>query len=167
MVAAEMPGDELRICGWALFACKLYYTVPDRCAPFGGARIAARRSVGKSAGSGAQERGVETTTEESRQRWQEWANRIILIALLVANIWAQYLLWFGEQGIVRWQQTEAQLGEARERVAMMEVRLRKLNEAIMQLEKNPQALEEVARRDLGLVYPDEVLFVFPDVIRDP
>lgn len=82
--------------------------------------------------------------------------------LLAANVWVQYLLWFGDQGLVRWRQTQKQYFLVREDVRLVEERNQKLKDEILLLEREPAVLEEVARRDLGMVYPDEILFIVPE-----
>ncbi|MEO5378931.1 MAG: septum formation initiator family protein [Magnetococcus sp. DMHC-6] len=84
---------------------------------------------------------------------------LIGIALLIANGWAQYLLWFGDLGLVHWQQTAQQLKIVKQENFAIEEEIRLLKEEIFLMEKDISALEEVARRDLGLAYPDEILFV--------
>ncbi|MBF0212456.1 MAG: septum formation initiator family protein [Magnetococcales bacterium] len=84
------------------------------------------------------------------------------LALLVANGWAQYLLWFGGQGLVRWRQTEKELITVRAEVNEVEGRIQELKEEIRLLEKDPSAVEGAARRNLGLVYPDEIIFIVPN-----
>ncbi|MBF0422831.1 MAG: septum formation initiator family protein [Magnetococcales bacterium] len=79
--------------------------------------------------------------------------------LLTANGWAQYLLWFGDQGLVRWRQTKQQLLVVRQDNREVEERIERLKEEITLLDKDVVVLEEVARRDLGLVYPDDILFI--------
>lgn len=90
---------------------------------------------------------------------RQWIYRVALVTLLVANGWAQYVLWFGEQGIVRWRQTENQLLLVEQEVTAIEARMQRLKDEIRLLEKEPSVLEEVARRELGLVYPDEIIFI--------
>lgn len=79
--------------------------------------------------------------------------------LLTANGWAQYLLWFGDQGLVRWRQTKQQLLVVRQENHEVEDRIDRLKEEISLLDKDTLVLEEVARRDLGLVYPEDILFI--------
>ncbi|MBF0110423.1 MAG: septum formation initiator family protein [Magnetococcales bacterium] len=79
--------------------------------------------------------------------------------LLVANGWAQYLLWFGDLGLVRWRQTKQQVLMVRQDNRDAEERLERLKEEILLLEKETLVLEEVARRDLGLVYPEDIIFI--------
>ena len=79
----------------------------------------------------------------------------------MANVGVQYLLWFGDQGLVRWRQTQQQYRAIREDVQRVEIRIQHLKDEILLLEKEPVVLEEVARRDLGMVYPDEIIFIVP------
>lgn len=81
--------------------------------------------------------------------------------LLAANAWVQYLLWFGDQGLVRWRQTQKQYLAVKEDVRLAEERIQLLKDEILSLEKEPVILEEVARRELGMVYPDEIIFIVP------
>lgn len=81
--------------------------------------------------------------------------------LLFANMGGQYLLWFGDQGLVRWRRTHMHYLAVREDVRLVDARIQRLKAEILLLEKEPTVLEEVARRDLGMVYPDEILFIFP------
>ncbi|MBF0308800.1 MAG: septum formation initiator family protein [Magnetococcales bacterium] len=89
--------------------------------------------------------------------WSMW----IGLFLVVANVWAQYLLWFGEQGLVRWRRTEAQLVLSQRENKEITGRINALKREILLVETDPRVLEEVARRNLGLVYRDELIFVFP------
>ncbi|MBF0613480.1 MAG: septum formation initiator family protein [Magnetococcales bacterium] len=90
-----------------------------------------------------------------------WSYRLLVLALLVANGWAQYTLWFGNQGLVAWWRTESQAVAVRKEIRAAESRIQSLKDEIRLLVKEPLVLEEVARRELGLVYPDEILLVLP------
>jgi len=95
-----------------------------------------------------------TTPEKNYSAWV-----VAGLFLLTANGWAQYLLWFGDQGLVRWRQTKQQLLVVRQENHVVEERIERLKEEIFLMEKETLVLEEVARRDLGLVYPDDILFI--------
>ena len=81
------------------------------------------------------------------------------LVLLAANGWAQYLLWFGDQGLVRWRRTQKQAHAVQGEIDQAKERIRRLTGEILLLERDPQTLEVVARRDLGLVYPEEIIFI--------
>lgn len=89
-----------------------------------------------------------------------WSYRFLLLFLLGANGWAQYVLWFGKQGLVQWLQTETRMHHIRKDVHQVEDRIRRLSQEIRLVNKEPLILEEVARRHLGLVHPEEIVFVF-------
>lgn len=97
--------------------------------------------------------------EEPSKTTSRWV--FVGLIVLAANVWAQYLLWFGDQGLVRWKQTEKQLKILRKENHEAEKRNERLKEEIFLVDKETFVLEEVARRDLGLVYPDEVIFIDP------
>lgn len=84
---------------------------------------------------------------------------LVGLFLVAANAWVQYLLWFGDQGLVRWRHTQAQYLALKEDVRDAEKRIRHLKGEIALLAEDPTVLEEVARRDLGMAYPDDVLFI--------
>ncbi|MBF0284580.1 MAG: septum formation initiator family protein [Magnetococcales bacterium] len=95
-------------------------------------------------------------------RWPVWLYSLVVLILVAANGWAQYVLWFGNQGVIRWLRTEEQLRVLRQEVKTAEERIRLISGDIILLEKETLVLEEVARRELGFVYPDEILFLLPD-----
>ncbi len=84
---------------------------------------------------------------------------LVGLLLLAANIWAQYILWFGEQGLVRWRQTDQKLQMLTKENRKIEQRIKQIKAEILLGEKEDLLIEEVARRDLGMVYPDEIIFI--------
>ncbi len=99
----------------------------------------------------------ETTLTKPEKYSSAWV--MAGLFLLTANGWAQYLLWFGDLGLVRWRQTKQQVLVVRQENREVEERLERLKEEILLMEKETLVLEEVARRDLGLVYPDDIIFI--------
>ncbi|MBF0158376.1 MAG: septum formation initiator family protein [Magnetococcales bacterium] len=83
------------------------------------------------------------------------------LVLMVANAWTQHALWFGDQGLIRWRRIEEQRRHVHLELRQVEQRVRQLKSDILLVEKDQPVLEEVARRDLGFAYPDEILFVIP------
>ncbi|OSM00364.1 FtsB family cell division protein [Magnetofaba australis] len=86
---------------------------------------------------------------------------ILILSLLVAIVGAQYVLWFGDQGLVRWRHTDRQLQHMEERILVIEERIHRLKREIRLADADPLILEEVARRQLGYAYKDEIIFVDP------
>ena len=92
-----------------------------------------------------------------KRRVSKWV--MVGLLLLFANIWAQYLLWFGEQGLVRWRHTDHKLQIVNKENRNIVRRINQIKAEILLGESEDILLEEVARRDLGLVYPDEIIFI--------
>lgn len=69
---------------------------------------------------------------------------------------------FGERGLVRLFALERDLAAVRAATARLADENRRLSAAILRLRDDPRALEAAARRDLGLVAPDEIVFEFPE-----
>ncbi|ABK46216.1 cell division protein FtsB [Magnetococcus marinus MC-1] len=91
---------------------------------------------------------------------------VISLVLLVLVVWSQYVLWFGQQGIVAWRHTSQQLDATKKEIEKVSARIEKRKREIILVKREATILEEVARRNLGLVYPDEIIFVFPDSSKD-
>ncbi len=80
---------------------------------------------------------------------------ILLVASIVA---AAALAMFGTDGLGRLLQLQAQQRELTARVVARMEENRRLQEAIEHLKHDPAHLETVARRELGLVRPDEIVY---------
>lgn len=110
--------------------------------------------------SGAKKKSEKKETG-GRRFWSSLAWRLLILLLLAGLGWGQYALWFGGQGLVRLQRTQGERALVGREIQDAEARIDRLNEEIWLLQEEPLAVEEAARRELGLVYPDEVIFVFP------
>ena len=74
----------------------------------------------------------------------------------------QYKLWLGEDSVRSLNQLNQQLDQQREINAALESRNRSLEIEVMDLKEGLEAVEERARRDLGMVHRDETLYIFAD-----
>jgi cell division protein FtsB len=86
--------------------------------------------------------------------WRRWGTRAVLavvVALAVA-----YLPWriSGGDRITRLQ---GQLDQIRDEAAALEADLVRLDREIRALRTDPAVIEEHARDELGMVYPDELV----------
>jgi cell division protein FtsB len=86
-------------------------------------------------------------------------------ALVAATlvIWALLLLIGGRAGILATLRSRAMLDELEQQIRRQEGVNDKLREEIRQLEQDDHAVEKVAREDLLMIRPDEVMLVVPDV----
>jgi cell division protein FtsB len=86
---------------------------------------------------------------------RRWAQRIALavgVALGVA-----YLPWRVAAGGERIDRLEAQRARVRAEIAALEADNARLERAIRALRSDPQAIEDHARDELGMVYPGELV----------
>jgi len=90
----------------------------------------------------------------------------ILAAILGALIvLIQYPLWVGKGGWVRAWQLEKDLSSHQNRNRELETRNAALAAEVRDLKQGSEALEERARRELGMVKADEIFFQYQDSSR--
>ena len=70
---------------------------------------------------------------------------------------------FGERGLLATLRIKKQYAEISRSVAAIRAENARLLETVRRLQSDPAAVEEAARRDLGLMDPDEVLVIIRDV----
>lgn len=68
----------------------------------------------------------------------------------------------GDRGLVRMLALERDLAAVQAATDRLAEENRRLAAAVARLRDDPRALEAAARRDLGLVAPDEIVFEFPE-----
>ncbi len=84
--------------------------------------------------------------------------RVILILLGVLVLMLQYRLWVSEDGYRGlWSLREAAALQQQENAALEE-RNARLEAEVLDLKEGLEAVEEIARTDLGMVGPDETLY---------
>lgn len=91
--------------------------------------------------------------------WRRWIARISLalgVALLVA-----FVPWRLGSGGDRAAKLDAQLDRVRDEVRALEEENARLGHEIRALRTDPQAIEDHARDELGMVYPGELILQLP------
>ena len=83
----------------------------------------------------------------------------IFILALLAVVHAE--LWFGSNGMPRVRELSALVAEKQARNAEARVRNDQLRAEIKDLQEGTEIIEERARRELGMVKPDEILVQYP------
>ena len=83
----------------------------------------------------------------------------LLAALMVIVILAAAL--FGDRGILQVWQSRQQKAELQKEVAALEAKAAALREEIKSLKDDPRYLENLARKELGMVKKDELVYQFP------
>jgi cell division protein FtsB len=75
-------------------------------------------------------------------------------------------LGFGERGFIHLYKMEKKREASLKRIFTMEKENQKLLDVIQRLQKDQAYIESVARRELGLIKEDEILYRFTDDERD-
>mgnify|MGYP000282300512 CR=1 FL=1 len=70
----------------------------------------------------------------------------------------QYRLWYGDGSVAQAQQYRQQLAELQLQLQQKQLRNNALQAEVYDLRKGQEAIEEIARYDLGLIKKDETFF---------
>jgi cell division protein FtsB len=70
----------------------------------------------------------------------------------------------GDQGLVATMRARRQYDRLSADIARLQAENARLREEARRLREDPAAIEEIARRDLGLMSPGEKLFIIKDVV---
>ncbi len=83
---------------------------------------------------------------------------LILIFLFILGL----LTFFGENGILHLFQLEKELSRIQENNKALNEENQKLREEIKKLQSDQRYIEEVARKELGMVKEDEIIYQFEE-----
>ena len=81
---------------------------------------------------------------------------LIVIPLLIIGI----LTFFGEKGILHLFRLQKELVRIKEKNAKLEVENQKLKEEVKRLQTDKRYIEEIARKELGMVKEGEIIYQF-------
>lgn len=70
---------------------------------------------------------------------------------------------FGERGLLALVRTQRQVAALEADIERAEAENQRIQEQVRRLQQDPTAIEELARRELGLIKPGEKLFIIRDV----
>jgi cell division protein FtsB len=91
--------------------------------------------------------------------------RIVQLLLLFFGVVVIVDALVGDQGLLVMLRANRQHAELAAAIASQKAENRRLREEVRRLTDDPAAIEEVARRDLGLIRPGEKLFIIKDLKR--
>jgi cell division protein FtsB len=80
---------------------------------------------------------------------------LALLALLVHDI-------FGAHGFVAMRRTQKEIDQIREQIGKLNEENKSLAGQVNSLKSDPKAIERIAREDMGLARPGEMIFKIPD-----
>jgi len=81
---------------------------------------------------------------------------IVILVILISLL--QYRLWQGDGSVAQTQKYRDQLAELQEQLKVKRQRNEILKAEVKDLRKGKEAIEEIARYDLGLIKKDETFF---------
>jgi cell division protein FtsB len=88
------------------------------------------------------------------------ATFLVPLCLLIFAIVAVPTLMFDGQGVPRYSALSREIVRVRAKNAFIEREVRELREQTRRLRSDPRAIERIARDELGMVRPGEVVFQF-------
>jgi cell division protein FtsB len=94
-----------------------------------------------------------------RRRRSERRRRIVRLAVLFAAAALLASALVGDNGLTTLVQTRRQAQDLQAEVARLRAESARLREEARRLREDPAAIEELARRELGMIRPGEKLFV--------
>jgi cell division protein FtsB len=93
--------------------------------------------------------------EKSSAAW------FVSFGLLTFTMVAVPLLIFDEKSLPRYQSLRAELERSDNNAKQMEREVEALKKSVTRLRDDPLAVERIARDELGMIRPDELIFQFP------
>ena len=107
----------------------------------------------------------QTSSITSSQRAQRFGGRILaaLFVFVVCVLVVDALV--GDQGLAATIRARKQYDELSRDLARLRFENAGLREEARRLREDPAAIEEIARRELGLMSPGEKLFIIKDIDR--
>lgn len=104
--------------------------------------------------------GEEPPAARPEGRHVRPASVVVVSALLSALVFGIFLL--SDRGLLQVRRQRVQLARAQDEVAQLEADDKRLEAEVAALKSDPRALEKVAREQLNLVKPGEIVLVLPD-----
>lgn len=101
-------------------------------------------------------------TEPNSAAPSKSSRRLLLVPLLLLILMLLGLALFGERGLLRALHALEQKEELQVEIRKLEETNAALNREIEALRRDHRYLERIARKELGLVREDELVYQFPD-----
>lgn len=99
------------------------------------------------------------TGSRNQRRWRRIASALFFFVVCVLAVDALV----GEQGLVATMRARKQYDRLASDLARLRAENSGLREQARRLREDPAAIEEIARRELGLISPGEKLFIIRDI----
>src|ERR1700751_5381292 len=83
---------------------------------------------------------------------------LALFALLVHDI-------FGAHGVIAMRRTQKEIEQIREQIGKLDDDNKSLSSQVNSLKTDPKAIERIAREEMGLARPGEIIYKLPDLAK--
>jgi len=84
--------------------------------------------------------------------------RAIVVLLVASLLYLQYTLWFGKGGIGDVRTLERTVAQQQAEIVGLEGRNQALAAEVLDLKQGMEAIEELARSEMGMIRNDEIFF---------
>lgn len=101
---------------------------------------------------------ARANSEKPQSFWSRYARAILALALLLLAIHDV----FGSHGLLAMRRTQSQIRELRGQIDKLHQQNSDLSKQVQALRTDPKAVERIAREEMGLARPGEMIFKFPD-----
>jgi cell division protein FtsB len=101
---------------------------------------------------------VEASFDNAAAYLRKNARQILglaLLALLVHDI-------FGAHGFIAMRRTQKEIDQVREQIGKLNTENKSLSNQVNSLKTDPRAIERIAREEMGLARPGEIIYKLPD-----
>ena len=88
--------------------------------------------------------------------------RLVQLTLLVLIVVLQYRFWFAENGYLDKQRLETEIASQQLELAAQQAKNASLQARVDDLKSSNDAIEELARQNLGLIKPGETFIIVVD-----
>lgn len=85
--------------------------------------------------------------------------RLLQLVLLGLIVMLQYRFWFADNGFVDRQRLDAEISTVKAEIEVIEQKNAALEARVFDLKNGTDAIEELARQNLGLIKPGEVFIM--------
>jgi cell division protein FtsB len=86
--------------------------------------------------------------------------RRFLLLILLLFLFLGFLTFFGDRGVLHLVRLQKELNRIKEVNAKVEEENRKLKEEVRRLQNEKRYIEEIARKELGMVKEGEIIYQF-------
>lgn len=96
--------------------------------------------------------------EEPKSFWSRYAKSLLALALFLIAMHDV----FGSHGLLAMRRTQTQIKQLRGEIDRLNQENNDLSKQVQALRTDPKAVERIAREEMGLARPGEMIFKLPD-----